>query len=245
VQSASVVLLILPIFLNINQINLIKLFKYSLIPIALLLHLMLQASTLNHNHLFSILGLFLILLIFDIYKEFFLCNLNKVVYFYLLIFFIFIVVQFFSYDNYREQVSNSCVGCFSILRIFYKENSHLALTAPSIIFYLLFISNINKFLNLFIIIFFLFISFTNPSLTLYLGLTLLILLTLFFKVKLFKFQNFFFISIVFFIFLKIFTEPVYKNKVLDFLSKNNDINLSTEVYKTSYFLGEGVVFSRF
>lgn len=234
-------LLILPIFLNINQINLIKLFKYSLIPLALLLHLMLQASTLNHNHLFSILGLFLILLIFDIYKEFFLCNLNKIVYFYLLIFFIFIVVQFFSYDNYREQVSNSCVGCFSILRIFYKENSHLALTAPSIIFYLLFISNINKFLNLFIIIFFLFISFTNPSLTLYLGLTLLILLTLFFKVKLFKFQNFFFISIVFFIFLKIFTEPVYKNKVLDFLSKNNDINLSTEVYKTSYFVAKNSI----
>ena len=173
-------LLILPIFLKIGQITLIKLFKYSIIPLTLLFHLTLQASTLTSNHFFSILGLFLFLIILDIYKDFFFRNLNKIIYFFLIIFFLFVIFQYFSYSDYASQVSNDCVGCFSILKVFFKENSHLALIAPTVIFYLLFISNSNKFLNFFTIIIFSFIFIVNPSLNLYLVLILLTLLSFFF-----------------------------------------------------------------
>jgi hypothetical protein len=231
-------LLILPIFLKIGQITLIKLFKYSIIPTTLLFHLTLQASTLTSNHFFSILGLFFFLIILDIYKDFFFRNLNKIIYFFLIIFFLFVIFQYFSYSDYASQVSNDCVGCFSILKVFFKENSHLALIAPTVIFYLLFISNSNKFLNFFTIIIFSFICIVNPSLTLYLGLFLLTLLTFFFKVKLLKFQKIFIIFLTFFILLKLFSNPVSRTKVLDFISKNNNINLSTEVYKTSFFVAK-------
>jgi hypothetical protein len=150
----------------------------------------------------------------------------------------------FSFDNYFKQVSSSCVGCFSILKIFFKENSHLALIAPSIIFYLLFISNYNKLINFFAAIIFLLICFVNPSLTLYMGLIILLSFILFFKIKLFISQKTVLIFIIFFIFIKLLTDSVAKIKVVDFFNKNNNINLSTEVYKTSYLVAKNALFNK-
>jgi hypothetical protein len=158
----------------------------------------------------------------------------------LIFFFLFIIFQFFSFDDYFKQVSSNCVGCFSILRIFFKENSHLALIAPSVIFYLLFISNYNKFINYFSVIIFLLICFVNPSLTLYIGLIILFIFCFFFKIKLFKSQKLFFIFIICFILLKLFTDTTAKIKIVDFFNKNN-INLSTEVYKTSYLVAKNAI----
>jgi hypothetical protein len=126
------------------------------------------------------------------------------------------------------------------LRVFFKENSHLALIAPSVIFYLLFISNYNKFLNFSAIIIFLLICFVNPSLTLYIGLIILFIFCFFFKIKLFKSQKLFFIFIICFILLKLFTDTTAKIKIVDFFNKNN-INLSTEVYKTSYLVAKNAI----
>ena len=132
-------LLIFPIFLNFNKIIISKFIKYFLISLVLFLHLFFQSNIFFFNYLHSIFGLFLIMVILDNYKDFFLNNLDKIIYFFLIFFYLFIIFQFFSFDDYFKQVSSNCVGCFSILRIFFKENSHLSLISPPVIFYLLFI----------------------------------------------------------------------------------------------------------
>jgi hypothetical protein len=235
-------LLILPIFFNFNRKILYKLLKYLFISLFLILHLFFQTNIIIFDYLFSVFGLFLILIILDTYKDLFFNNLDKIIYSFLFFFYLFIVYQFFSFDDYFTQVSTSCVGCFSILRIFFKENSHLALTAPSIIFYLLFISNYNKFTNFFLLFIFVFICFVNPSLTLYLGFIILVLLCVFFKIKLSKLQKLFFILIIFFLIFKLITDSTSKIKVTDFFNKNNNINLSTEVYKTSFLIAQKAIF---
>jgi len=235
-------LLIFPILLNFNKIILLRFLKFSIISLALLLHLLFQSNIFVYKNLYPIFGLFLIMVILDTYRNFFFNNLDKIIYLFLIIFYLFIVFQFFSFDNYFKQVSSSCVGCFSILRIFFKENSHLALIAPSVIFYLLFISNYNKFINNFVLIIFLLICFVNPSLTLYIGFFILFSFTLFFKIKLFKSQKIFLLFIIFFILLKLFTDSNAKIRVADFFNKKSNINLSTEVYKTSYFIVKNAIF---
>ena len=235
-------LLIFQIFINFNRIILFKFIKYFLISLILFLHLFFQSNIFFFNYLYSILGLFLIMVILDTYKEFFLNNLDKIIYFFLIFFYLFIIFQFFSFNDYFKEVSSNCVGCFSILRIFFKENSHLALIAPSVIFYLLFISNYNKFINYFSVIIFLLICFVNPSLTLYIGLITLLFFVLFFKLKLFKFKKIFLILVICFILFKLFTDNVAKIKVTDFFNENNNINLSTEVYKTSYLVAKNAIF---
>ena len=234
-------LLILPIFLNFNKIILSKFFKYFLISFLLLLHLLFQSKIFFFNYSFSILGLFLIFIILDIYKDFFFNNLNKIIYFFLIIFYLFLLFQFFSYDNYFKQVSDSCVGCFSILRVFYKENSHLALIAPSVIFYLLFISNYNKFINYLTLLTFLFICFVNPSLSLYAGFVILFFFVLLFKIKLLKKQIIILAFVFIFILLKLFSDSVAKIKIEDLFTKNSNINLSTEVYKISYLVAKNAI----
>ena len=235
-------LLIFPILLNFNKIIISKFIKYFLISLVLFLHLFFQSNLFFVNYLYPIFGLFLIMVILDTYKDFFLNNLDKIIYFFLIFFYLFIIFQFFSFNDYFKQVSNNCIGCFSILKIFFKENSHLALIAPSVIFYLLFISNYNKFINYFSAIIFLLICFVNPSLTLYIGLITLLFFVLFFKLKLFKFKIIFLILMICFILFKLFTDNVAKIKVTDFFNENNNINLSTEVYKTSYLVAKNAIF---
>ena len=235
-------LLIFPILLNLNKIVISKFIKYFLISLVLFLHLFFQSNIFFFNYLYSIFGLFLIMVILDTYKDFFFNNLDKTIYFFLIFFYLFIIFQFFSFDDYFKQVSSNCIGCFSILKIFFKENSHLALIAPSVIFYLLFISNYNKFLNYFSVIIFLLICFVNPSLTLYIGLIILIFFALFFKLKLFKPKKIFLIFMICFILFKLYTDSVSKIKVADFFNINNNINLSTEVYKISYLVAKNAIF---
>lgn len=235
-------LLIFPILLNFNRIKLSKFLKYFLISLMLLLHLFFQTNKFQYNYLPSIFGFFFILIILDNYKFFFFNNLDKIVYLFLIIFYLFIFLQYLTFDNYFKQVSSSCIGCFSILRLFFKENSHLALTAPSVIFYLLFISTYNKFINYFALIIFLLICFVNPSLTLYTGLILLFFLGLFFKIKLFSSQKIFIMFVTLFLIFKLSTDTASKVKITDFFNKNNNINLSTEVYKTSYIVAKKALF---
>ena len=235
-------LLIFPILLNFNRIIFSKFLKYFLISVILFLHLFFQTNKFQYNYLHSIFGFFFILIILDNYKVFFFSNLHKIIYLFLIIFYLFIFIQYLTFDDYFKQVSSSCVGCFSILRIFFKENSHLALIAPSVIFYLLFISTYNKFINYFALIIFLSICFVNPSLTLYIGLILLSFLGLFFKIKLFSSQKIFLIFVTFFLIFKLSTDTTSKVKIADFFNKNNNINLSTEVYKTSYIVAKKDIF---
>jgi len=231
-------LLFFPIILNLNKIILFKLLKYFLISFILFLHLFLQANIFSLYFFFSIFGLFLFLIILDVYRIFFFSYLNKIIYFFLIIFYLFIIFQYFSFDNYFVQVSSNCLGCFSILRVFFKENSHFALLAPSIIFYLLLISSYNKFINFIVLIFFLFLCYVNPSLTLYAGLIILFIFIFFLKVKLFKTQKIILVFLIFFLSSKVITDNNARTKVIEFFNKNNNVNLSTEVYTTSFVVAK-------
>jgi hypothetical protein len=214
------------------------------VAIILFLHLFFQTEKVSFNQLFAIFTLFLIFIILDFYKKFFFNNLNKIIYIFLIIFYFFIIYQYFSINDYSKSVGNHCIGCFSTLGVFFKENSHLAFVAPSVVFYLLFISSFNKFINISATILFLFICFLNPSLTLYIGLLLLLSILLFTNIKLIKTQKIFLILIFFFLLFKLFTDSSAKTKVTDFFNENNKINLSTEVYKTSYLIAKNALFHK-
>jgi hypothetical protein len=237
-------LLIFPILLNFNRIYLSKFLKYFLISLIIFLHLFFQTNKIPNNFLSSIFGFFFILIILDIYKNFFFNNLHKIIYVFLIIFFLFVILKYLFFDNDFYHLSGGCIGCFSISRIFFKENSHLAFAAPSVIFYLLFISNYNKFINYFTLIIFLLICFVNPSLTLYIGLIFVFLLSLFFKIKLSLIQKIFLILFIFFAIFKLFSNTDNKDKLFHFFYKNNDINLSTEVYKISYIVAKKALFHK-
>jgi hypothetical protein len=239
-----IVLLIFSIFINFKKIIKFKILKPFLIAIILFLHLFFQSEKVSFNQLFAIFTLFLIFIILDFYKKFFFNNLNKIIYIFLIIFYFFIIYQYFSINDYSKSVGNHCIGCFSILGVFFKENSHLAFVAPSVVFYLLFISSFNKFINISATILFLFICFLNPSLTLYIGLLLLLSILLFTNIKLIKTQKIFLILIFFFLLFKLFTDSSAKTKVTDFFNENNKINLSTEVYKTSYLIAKNALFHK-
>ena len=236
-------LLIFPIFFNFNRKIIYKISKYILISIILFFYFFFHSYFFFFNYIYPIFGLFLILIILDIYKNFFFNNLDKIIYFFLIIFYLFLIFQFISFDDYFNKVSSSCLGCFSILRIFFTENSHLAFIAPPVIFYLLFISNYNKFINFFLLFIFLFICFVNQSLTLYIGLIIMFFFVLFFKIKLYKSQKLFLLSIIFLLSFKFLTDNISRIKVTDFFNHNNDkINLSTEVYKTSLLIAKKALF---
>jgi len=247
------------IIFNLNKIILNKLFKYFLISLIIFLHLCFQAETFFLNYLYFTIGLFLILIISDVYQKFFLNNLNKIIYIFLIFFFSFLIFQFFFQYISSKEVNNICIGCFSYYRIFFKENSHLALIAPSVIFYLLFISNYNK-VNSFLLISFIAICIINNTLTLYVGLTFLVTLTIFFKIKKNNFQKIILTLITFLVVLSLSIDKTAQAKVadilkimpfrtLDILVKTTDIidhnkkrsnakkiNLSMEIYKTSLII---------
>ena len=64
-------LLIFPILLNFNKIIVFNFLKYFLISLVLLLHLFFQSNNFFWNYLYSIFGLFIIMVILDTYKVFF------------------------------------------------------------------------------------------------------------------------------------------------------------------------------
>jgi hypothetical protein len=236
-----ILLLIVPIFINCSKQILFKFLKYFIFVLLLLAHLFFQSKTFALYNILSILVLLFFLIILDIHKSFFFRNLNKIIYIFLTVFFIYIIINFYSYDDYFKQVSGSCIGCFSILRQFFNENSHLALIAIPTIFYLTFISIYNKYLNLVYLILFLLICFFNPSLTLYVGVISLFLFILFFKIQFTTFNIVIILILFLFSLTKISVDNNSRDKVLDFFKNKNDINLSTEVYQTSLLVAKNAI----
>lgn len=242
-----ILLLILPIFLNFDK----KFFKKSLIYLflsfLLILHSYIQSnnflSNMNYNF-YSIFVLFGLFFIFDFYKNFFFKNLDLIIYSYLVIFFIFLIYQFFSYDDYFYEVSNKCIGCFSILKEFYRENSHFGLLAPTVIYYLLFMSKSNIYIRSIFFTLFFIISMVNLSITFIIGIILMI-----FLISIFNLRSI--MTYKFTIFVIIFSIPIILNqeldrrKISDFYTMNNKAdlrtNLSTEVYQVSLFVAKNAI----
>ena len=230
-----------------------------------MLHLFFQSETFSLNYLFFIIGFFLILSVSDIYQEVFINNLDKIIYIFLFFFFLFLIIQIlFQYISIND-FDNICVGCFSYYKIFFKENSHLAIIAPSVIFYLLFISKTN-ILNSFLLICFIVVCFLNPTLTLYIGVIFLIIFTFFFRIKTNNFQKIILIFLISLIIFHISSDKTAQVKLFD-IKKNllfyidydkkidskdviehnkkrdykKKINLSTEIYKTSLIIAKNAL----
>ena len=225
-----IILLLIPLIINFNKKFFCKVLKYALTSTVVFLHLYMQSNLFVYNSLFFILGFFLLLIIFDYYLNFFFENINKIINFFLFFFFLFIITQFFlQFKNLGDMSSGAiCVGCFSEYRMFFLENSHLAYVAPSVIFYLVFIANYRMF-NSFLIIFFTIIAFVNASLTLYVGLILLVFFTILFKIKLNNFQKIFLILITITVLISYLWNPGARIKLLDFPASIN-LQLSGKKY---------------
>ena len=184
---------------------------YSAVTLVFIIHLFIQSegsiSDIYYN-LFSVCIFFaLLFVLLHHYKDFFFENLETIIYSYLVIFFLFLIYQYFSNQDFYNGLESYCLGCFSTLKVFYRENSHFSLLAPSIIFYLFYISRVRFGLRIFLLFLFCVICLTNLSMTFVLGILLLGLLTLLFKV-----QNFFSIR---FILISIIFTPIFLNKELD------------------------------
>ena len=242
-----IILLILPIILNFNK----KLFKKSLIYLFLsflfIFHSYIQSNNFSSNmnyNFYSIFVLFGLFFIFDFYNNFFFKNLDHIIYSYLTILFIFLIYQFFSYDDYFDEVSNKCIGCFSILKNFYRENSHFGLLASTVIYYLLFISKSNIYVRSIFFILFLIISLVNLSITFIAGIILMIFFIAIFNTRLILTYKFALFFIVFSIPV-ILNQELDRRKISDFFTINDKINLrtnlSTEVYQVSLFVAKNAI----
>lgn len=215
-------LLLFFLIINLNKKFFSKVLKYALVATVVFLHLYLQSNVFVYNSLFFILGFFLLLIIFDYYQNFFFENINKIINLFLFIFFLFIIIQFFLQLKNLGDISSKgiCVGCFSEYRMFFLENSHLSYIVPSVIFYLVFIANYRIF-NSILAIFFTIIAFINASLTLYVGLILLVFFTIVFKIKSNNFQKFFLILITITVLISTLVNQKARIKLLDFSSSIN------------------------
>ena len=234
-------LLIVPILLNFNKNILIKSIKYFFIISLLFLHIFFQSNYFLFSDLKYLIGLFLLLLIFDIYKSFFFNNLDTIINIFLINLFFYIVGSVIFYDNNFESFSDTCIGCFSTLRQFFKENSHFGMMAVPTLFYLFFISKTNVILRFFFFFFIILLVYLNQSLTFVAGMVILIFCILFENKKK-KFTLFLIITLIL-----IFNENTFsqKTKIHDiFFKTKTSINLSSEVYKASFFVAKKAIFNK-
>ena len=82
-----ILFLIIPILFNIDRVIALKFLKYFIISTVVVIHYLIQADVIIFKYVFSILIIFFIFIIFDLYKQLFFENLNKVIFFFFHIFF--------------------------------------------------------------------------------------------------------------------------------------------------------------
>jgi hypothetical protein len=147
-------------------------------------------------------------------------NLSKIVSVFLIIFLSYTFIFLYKPEHY-------CLGCFSIYRKFYAENSHLGMIAPSIIifgfFYIL-----KKKEIIFGILYTLFglILYNNLSLTFFAGVLISTIFIIVITHKNLRIKNsIIYFSLVLFINLLIFKPELYLS-ISDKLLKNQIVNIS-------------------
>ena len=242
-----ILLLIFFLVFDLNREIFKKYLFYFFLTLIILIHSVISMNDLNSNFAYKVLSLtvlFNLFIIFDYFKKFFFNNLDKIFLLYLIIFFCFLIYFSTSYDNYLFQLSNKCVGCFSKLKVFYRENSHFGLLAPTIIYYLLYISKINKFFKFSFLIIFVSICILNLSITFVAGIILMLFFVIIFKVQ--SVLSFKFLLASSLILITIMANKnLNKEKIFDFFAENNKINfrtnVSTEVYEVSLFIAKKTI----
>jgi hypothetical protein len=236
-------LLIIPIILKVDKILFKKITKYFLVATLIFIHNIVQSSIFSLNIIFEILGFFLLCIIFEVYKKHFFEKLDQIIIIFLFMLFSYIILSYFSWDDYAVQVSDNCIGCFSILREFFNENSHFGLAIVPVIFYLLFLSKMNILIRLILLFFIFILSYLNLSMTLLAGLVVTIFSV---SQKFWKFKKLIVLCICFF-FLAIFSNNYFlkeKNKIIDVFKKTQNINLSSEVYLASFFVAKKAILKK-
>lgn len=177
--------LVLFIFLGFSLINWKKIF----IPLAIVIHSIFFSYYFGKSLslvYFSQL-LVLILTTFIVYDNFqlFTKNLEKIItYFFLILIFLLIKNFFLNYD--ASTINFDCaLGCFSINKLIFLENSHFAITIIPVLIYLALSKNniYGKWTKIFIQICLFTIAFFNFSSTLFLGLVSLCIIFLIFEWK--------------------------------------------------------------
>ena len=172
-------IILIPLIFKIHKINKIKKYFFE-ITIFSIIYFFPYALFKIDNSIYDIFfNYFIILIIFFIgilYYDEISARLREIIFYFLIIFCIYNILFLLHFDF-------SClIGCFSIFKKLFNENSHLALTAIPIIFYLnLDILKKNFFLLNVLFLFFLLVVFLNSSVTLILGISLIIFVILFLK----------------------------------------------------------------
>jgi hypothetical protein len=236
-------LLIIPIILKIDKILFKKITKWFLVAALIFIHNIVQSSIFSLNIFFEILGFFFLCIIFEVYKKYFFEKLDQIINIFLFMLFSYILLSYFSWDDYSIQVSDNCIGCFSILREFFNENSHFGLAIVPVIFYLLFLSKMNISIRIIFLFFIIILSYLNPSMTLLAGLVVTIFIV---SPKFWKFKKLT-VLCIFFFFYAIFSNNYFlkeKNKIIDVFKKPQNINLSSEVYLASFFVAKKAILKK-
>lgn len=228
-------LLIIPILLNYEKVLYKRYINYFLLLGLIFFHTIFQYPFDKINNLFDIVGFLFLCLIFDIYKKNFFKKIDQIMYIFFVCLFSYILISYFSYENYFIQVSDGCIGCFSILREFFDENSHFGLAVVPSIFYLLFLSKIKTSMRLFLLGLIFILAYLNISITLVAGLLIILFFIIFMN---WKNKKLYIYLMLILLLVSFFNKNVLNNinKVSDIFVKNEKINLSSEVYLASLFV---------
>lgn len=172
----------------------------------------LSETPINNKLLITYLFLYLISSITFFYSDFLKKKILSMIYFFVFSLFILIIIQVIFFDNENININNCYLGCFSIKKFIYQENSHFGVTiAPVLIFLVINIFekfNLKKFFSL---LFLMLIAFYNYSNSLLLIIFLTSIGMLFFDYKYFMSKK---IIVVFF--LLTYSLTLYLSNSLNF-----------------------------
>ncbi len=210
-----IIILILNSFINYNFLEDLKKVKifYILFLQTLLLDLINQEQLFFEIYIKLIYVLILELIIIR-NLTFISKNLHKIIFVFFIIFlsytFLFLYVP-----------SQNCLGCFSIYRKFYTENSHLGMIAPSIIIFgFFYLVNKKKLIFGFLYLLFIFVVLNNFSATLFVGLIMSIFFISFVFFKNYKTQILLGYFVLFFLTMSLILMSDFKDslqkKILNF-----------------------------
>ena len=136
----------------------------------------------------SLLILFYLIVLIKILGQYYKIFLNTISYqinlFFILLILSSILISLYYLYEYNILYTHCFIGCFSLFKIFFLENSHLGMMSSSLILYTLYLRSMNdKNISFVLFLIFLLISFLNYSLTFVVGLIFnsLLILLLFWK----------------------------------------------------------------
>tara|TARA_B110000977_G_scaffold201853_1_gene299348 strand:- start:3951 stop:5198 length:1248 start_codon:yes stop_codon:yes gene_type:complete len=166
-----IILLIIPIIYN-NKFNKGD-FTIILLCSILFIHKVLSIE--SSQILESLLILFYLIILIKIlgqyYKKFLSTISDQINLFYILFILSSVLISLYYLYKHNILYTHCLIGCFSLFKIFFLENSHLGMMSSSLILYPLYLYSINdKKINFVLFLIFLLICFLNFSLTLVAGL---------------------------------------------------------------------------